>query len=225
MPVDRSRLPDVSDDIAFTFPRIAHHRLPSGLAVRTIEHHSAPIVTFVLVIEGGSAGDPAGREGLVAMTADMIDEGTGAMSALDVSDAIARLGADYDVDVGADATFISFTTLTRFADRGAALLSDIVSRPSLRGPDFDRVKQLRLDRLRQMKDLAPAIAERAFLRLLYGAHPYGHLAIGAEDTLSAITLDEVKKAAKTWLSREPIVVLATPKAAIALNDPVSLPAP
>jgi predicted Zn-dependent peptidase len=45
------------------------------------------------------------------------------------------------------------------------------------------------------------------------------------DIISAITLDEVKKAAKVWLSKEPIVVLATPKAAIALNEPVSLPAP
>jgi zinc protease len=42
-----------------------------------------------------------------------------------------------------------------------------------------------------MKDLAPAIAERAFLRVLYGAHPYGHLAIGAQDTLSGITLEDV----------------------------------
>ena len=163
MAVDRSRLPDVSDDTPFTFPQIVHHRLSNGLSVRTVEYHSAPVVSFVLVLEGGSSRDPHGREGLVALTADMIDEGTGSMTALDVSDAIARLGAEYDVEVGADATLISFTTLLRFAERGAALLSDIVTQPSLREIDFDRVKQLRLDRLRQLKDLAPAIAERAFL--------------------------------------------------------------
>ncbi len=191
MAVDRSRLPDVSDDLAFTFPRVGHHRLSNGLAVRTVEHHSAPIVTFVLVLEGGSSCDPRGQEGLVAITADMVDEGTGAMSALDVSEAIARLGADYDVEAGADATFFAMTALSRFADRSAALLANIVTQPSLRSVDFERVKQLRLDRLRQMKDVAPAIAERAFLRLLYGAHPYGHLAIGTQSTLSALTLDDV----------------------------------
>jgi predicted Zn-dependent peptidase len=170
---------------------VAHHRLSNGLAVRTVEHHSAPVITFVLVLEGGSSCDPQGREGLVAMTADMVDEGTGAMTALDVSEAIARLGADYDVEAGADATFFAMTALSRFADRSASLLANIVTQPSLRGVDFDRVKQLRLDRLRQMKDVAPAIAERAFLRLLYGAHPYAHLAIGTQPTLSAITLDDV----------------------------------
>jgi len=187
MAVDRSRLPDVLDEVRFAFPRIAHHRLPNGLAIRTIEHHSAPVVTQVLMIDGGASLDPAGREGLIAITADMADEGSGAMSALDVSDAISRLGADYDVEVGSDATFFTLTTLSRFAERGATLLADIVTRPSLREADFDRVKQLRLDRLRQLKDLPPAVAERTFLRLLYGSHPYGHLAIGTDSALRTVT--------------------------------------
>ena len=42
------------------------------------------------------------------------------------------------------------------------------------------MRQLRLDRLTQLKDLPPAVAERAFLRLLYGEHPYGHSPIGSE---------------------------------------------
>ncbi|MDB5453642.1 MAG: peptidase family [Caulobacteraceae bacterium] len=48
--------------------------------------------------------------------------------------------------------------------------------------------------------------------------------IGLADLIASITLPEVKKAAATWLAREPIVVLATPKAAIALA-PGSPPAP
>jgi zinc protease len=55
------------------------------------------------------------------------------------------------------------------------------------------VKQLRLDRLRQLKDLAPATAERTFLRLLYGTHPYGHLAIGSEASLGKLTLEQVSQ--------------------------------
>jgi predicted Zn-dependent peptidase len=57
--------------------------------------------------------------------------------------------------------------------------------------DFDRVRQLRLDRLRQLKDLPPAVAERAFLQLLYPSHPYGHLAIGSDASLRALQLEEV----------------------------------
>jgi predicted Zn-dependent peptidase len=191
MTVDRSRLPEVGPDPAFTFPAIVHHTLPNGLRVRVVEHRSVPVITFVLQLAGGSGADPAGHEGLAALLADMVDEGTGSLSAIEVSDAMARIGAEYDVDVGGDATTFTLTTVTRFAARGAALLSSLITAPSLRASDFDRVRQLRLDRLRQLKDMAPAVAERTFLRLLYGSHPYGHLAIGLEGSLREIALTDV----------------------------------
>ena len=188
---DRSRLPQVGADPSFSFPAVVRHTLSNGLQVQTIEHHSVPLVTFVMQVDGGLGADPAGREGLAAITADMVDEGTGALSAIDVSDALARIGAEYDVEVGSDATVFTLSMLARFAERGSAVLADLLTRPSLRAGDFDRVRQLRLDRLRQLKDLPPAVAERAFLRLLYGQHPYGHLSIGSDASLRTITLGDV----------------------------------
>ena len=187
---DRSRVPDVGPDPAFHFPEMAGHSLANGLQVRTVQHAAAPIVTFVLQVEGGSGADPDGKDGLAAIVADMLDEGIGALSAIEVSDSLARLGAEYDVDVAPDVTTLSLTTLARFSRRAAALLSDLVTKPSFRDQDFERVRQLRIDRLRQMKDLAPAVAERAFLRLLYGAHPYGHLPLGSATALQRLSVEE-----------------------------------
>ena len=191
MRADRSRLPELGPDPTFRLPAIGHHTLDNGLKVRTVEHMSVPVLTFVMKMDGGVSADPGGREGLASLTADMVDEGTGDLSAIDVSDAFARIGAEYDVDVGADATMFTLTTLTRFAERGASLLARILVKPSLRESDFERVRQLRLDRLRQLKDLPPAVAERAFLQLLYPRHPYGHLAIGTDAALRELRLDEV----------------------------------
>jgi len=53
-----------------------------------------------------------------------------------------------------------------------------------------RVRQMRLDRLKQLKDLPPAVAERAFLRLMYAQHPYGHVPIGSNTALTRISLDD-----------------------------------
>jgi predicted Zn-dependent peptidase len=189
---DRSRLPDIGPDPVFRFPDVVRHVSPNGLPIRTVEQPGVPIITFVLQVEGGSGADPGDQEGLAAVTADMVDEGTGSLSALDVSDALARIGADYDVDVGPDVTTFSLTTLGRFARRGGSLLAGMVTSPSLRSVDFERVRQLRLDRLRQLKDLAPAAAERAFLRLLYDGHPYGHLPIGNERALRSLSIDAVE---------------------------------
>jgi zinc protease len=206
--VDRSVLPEVGPDPAFRFPAIVHHALPNGLRVRTVEHAAMPIVSLAVQVEGGLGADPPGAEGLSALVADMVDEGTGDLSAIDVSDALARLGADYEVDVGADATTFSLTTLTGFATRGARLLSDLLTRPSLRQSDFDRVRQLRLDRLRQLKDVPAAVAERMFLRLLYEAHPYGHLSIGTEAALSGLDLPDVRRMHRACMRPSETTVVA-----------------
>ena len=206
--VDRSRLPEVGADPPFVFPSIVHHTLSNGLALRMVPHGGVPIVTQVLLFEGGSAADPADRHGLASLTGDMLDEGTGSMTALDVSDALARLGADYDMDIGADAIVLSLTTLARFAGAAASLLAAMVTRPSLREGDFERVRQLRLDRIRQLKDIPSAMAERAFLRLLYDQHPYGHLALGSSSSLERLSLADVESFHDVWFrpSRATLIV-------------------
>ena len=120
MTVDRSRLPAPGPDPPFHFPRIVRRTLANGLKVRTVEHPGVPVVTFVMQVNGGLGADPSGEEGLASLTADMVDEGTGTLSAIDVSAALARIGAEYDVEVGADATMFTLTTLARFAARGIA---------------------------------------------------------------------------------------------------------
>jgi zinc protease len=191
MTVDRSALPPIGPDPDFRFPAIGRHALANGLRIRTVEHAAMPIVSLLVQIEGGSGADVPGTEGRGALLADMVDEGTGDLSAIDVSDALSRIGAEYDVDVAADATTFSLTTLTGFAARGAALLADLLVRPSLLPQDFDRVRQLRLDRLRQFKDMPAAVAERTFIERVYPDHPYGHLSIGTESALAALSLEQI----------------------------------
>lgn len=191
--VDRSRLPEPGPDRPFRLPTIARHTLANGLEVVALEHRNVPVVSFVANVAGGLGADPAGHGGLAALTADMLDEGIDGMSAVEVSNALARIGGDLDVDVGSDATQVSLTTLARFAERGSALLERLLAAPDLRDTDFERVQQLRLDRLRQLRDVPGAVAERVYLRQLYGSHPYGHLAIGDEPGLQASTADDVRR--------------------------------
>jgi predicted Zn-dependent peptidase len=191
MPVDRSRLPEPGPEPPFAFPDIRRRTLASGLRVWTIEHHAVPLVSLLILLPVGSAADPETRHGLAAMTADLLDEGAGERDALQLHDALARTGAHFETEIGADATALGISVLTQFAPRGVALVADMLIRPRLEDRDVDRVRELRLNRLIQLRDLPPALADRAFTRLIYGGHPYGHLAIGSEASLGAITQADV----------------------------------
>ena len=190
-PVDRTRLPVPAAASAFRFPAIRKRRIESGLSIWTVEHRSVPVITTVALLGIGSAVDPDEQPGLASLTGDMLDEGAGERSALDVNDALANIGAQFDTEVGPDATILTLTTLARFRDRAFELLADILSRPRFDEHEFERVRHLRTNRLRQLRDLAPAVADRAFASLVYAGHPYGHLAIGTERALVGIGLEDV----------------------------------
>ncbi|HYE85235.1 MAG TPA: pitrilysin family protein [Vicinamibacterales bacterium] len=192
MSVDRSRLPSPGPDRHFRFPRIVKRTLPNGLELRAVRHQSVPVVSIVLLVRGGSAVDPRDRYGLVSITAGLLDEGSGGQSALEIADRIARIGGDLDVEAGMDAVAVGLTTLDRFMDTGLGLVKEMVTAPNLANDDFNRIRNLRLERLKQMKDHAPALAERAFARVLYGDHPYGHLSMGDEPGVTAMTVDEAR---------------------------------
>jgi predicted Zn-dependent peptidase len=190
--IDRSKLPDPGPSRSFALPAIEKSRLANGLRVWTVRHTQIPVVSFILLIDCGASADPAGQDGLAALTADMLDEGSGDRSAIQMHQALALIGAQFDTDIGSDATAVSVTSLSRVAPRALGIVADIVARPALREFDFARVRQLRLHRLKQLKDSPAAVADRVFLKLLYGADPYGHSPIGSESTLSALSIDDVR---------------------------------
>jgi predicted Zn-dependent peptidase len=191
MPVDRSRLPTPGPQVVVTFPDVRRQTLGNGLRVWTIEHHDVPLITYFVLIPAGSAQDPGDRPGLAAVTGDLIDEGSGDLDAMQVHEALGRIGAHLDTEVGADATVLELTALMQHAPRALELLASMVGAPRLDRRDFDRVRDLRLNRLIQLRDMPSALADRTFIRLLYPEHPYGHLPIGTEQSLQALTLADV----------------------------------
>ena len=120
-----------------------------------------PLIGFLLIVRRGAADDPTRQEGLAALTADMLDEGTGTWSAIEVHEELARIGAQFDIDIGADATLVGVTALSRFAEpRSRSCWPSIVVRPTLAEADFVRVRQLRLNRLIQLRDM-PGVDRRS----------------------------------------------------------------
>ena len=107
--IDRSRLPVPGPARPFAFPAIEKSTLPNGLRVWTVSHPQVPVIAFDLLVRRGASADPPGKDGLAALTADMLDEGTGDRSAIAMHEALARLGAQFDTDIGSDAMSVSVT--------------------------------------------------------------------------------------------------------------------
>jgi predicted Zn-dependent peptidase len=189
--VDRQRLPGVGVERPPRLPRITRRHLSNGPHVWSIEHRGVPVVTLHVLLPAGSAADPVARPGLAAMAADLLDESAGEYTALELHERIARIGARLDVEVGFDATILTLTSLSRHLDVAVDLVADMVARPRFEPVDVDRVRQLRLNRIAQLRDHAAAVADRLFVSVVYPDDPYGHVAAGTTGAVAAIDRDEL----------------------------------
>ena len=99
--IDRSRLPEPGADRPGQFSRhreVGAAERPAGLD----RPPRADAGRGVLAARSAAArrAIPPGKHGLAAMTADMLDEGSGDRSAIEMHEAIARLGTQLETDIG-----------------------------------------------------------------------------------------------------------------------------
>lgn len=175
-------------------PDIQKAKLANGLKIWLVEHHELPLVAFNLVIQSGSDHDPLNMPGLASMTADVIDEGTKARDALQISDELQFIGATFGVQSNADGTFMTLGTLTKHLDKALDVYTDVLTNPTFPQKEFDRLKKQRLTSLLQQKDQPSTIASLAFNYILYGSnHPYGSNSSGTEASLNSMTREDLEK--------------------------------
>jgi predicted Zn-dependent peptidase len=185
--------PAVGPPTVVSFPPIVRERLSNGLAVWVIEQARMPVASMALMIDRGTSSDPGDRPGRAALSADLLDERAGDRDAIQLADAFERLGSHLNLDVGPDVMRFEATTLSRFVAPVLDLIADVVSRADFGSEDFERVRELRVNRLRQLSRQPGAVADRAFLTAVFGSHPYGHGAIGTTPSLEAITVDDARR--------------------------------
>ncbi len=196
---DRSTPPRLAPPTSVTMPPTVERTLPNGLRLVVVSQRKLPILDAVLVLRHGSEADPAGKDGLAALTANLLREGTASRTSPDIADQQAFLGIRVGSGAGLEQTTVSLHTPTAVLDSAFALMADLVLRPTFPDAEFTRVKSETVTGLLQLRDRAPAIADRAFASILFGEqHAYGRPSSGTEQTVESLTRDDVLGFWRTW---------------------------
>jgi zinc protease len=191
-PPDRSRLPAPGPAPDWAPPAPSAWQLPSGVSVIHRSYGNVPLVSLLLVIPRGSETDPRERAGLTWLMGDLLDEGAGNLSALELNERLQMLATDISVSAAVDFVVVAMNTITENFGASVDLLADIVRRPKLEEPEFQRRKaQLIAQALAAEAD--PHSGRRvALYQGLFGDGYGGPLPTGTRDSLAPITLADVK---------------------------------
>ncbi|MBU1071983.1 insulinase family protein [bacterium] len=183
--------------------------LDGGLRLYLREDHTLPIVTVGLHAAGGVCLQASGQEGLAHLCQHVQVKGAGGVGAAALHSRIESLGASLSPFTARDHNGIYLTGLTRHLDELIGMLGGLACSPDFPGEELERERSFALADLKAMDDDPFQAAARELRAAIYPEHPYGSPVLGEEESLAALTGDDLRDFhRRTWVSRNLHVVVS-----------------
>ncbi|QND62430.1 M16 family metallopeptidase [Mesorhizobium huakuii] len=173
-----------------------------GITAWLVEDHTLPIVTMDLVFDGGTTQDPAGKEGLANLMTGLLDEGAGDLDSETFQVQLDDAGAEMSFDAQRDGIHGSMRLLSERQNAAFDLVRLAVNRPRFDKEPVERIRAQLLSEIIANEREPHVIAELAWLRRLYGTHPYSRPPEGTKQSLAHITPADLSAFHKTAFGRD-----------------------
>lgn len=175
-------------------PAIQHWQTANGARVYFVPAPELPMVDVRVIFDAGSARDES-KGGLAQLTSRLLEDGAGDLSADQIAEHFEGLGAQLSAHADREMAAINLRSLSKPDILKSALdvMALILRQPTFPQDAFERERKRTLIGLRQQKESPEQIGAKAFDKAVYGDHPYGAPPLGSEETVNALTRDDVVK--------------------------------
>jgi len=167
-------------------------RTDKGVTVWLASRTSLPFVVIKVLVRAGSIYDTDEKAGVAYLVSQLLPEGAGGMTGLQIYQALDYMGSDLDTGCTKEYATLTLVTLKEHLNESFRLLSLVLSQPAFREEDFERVKKEVLGELLKEEEDPGLVASRAFDEHLFGDHPYHRPEKGYYKTVETLTLEDVK---------------------------------
>jgi len=197
--------------LVFAFPASADIDIeevtsPGGIGAWLVEDSSIPFVALEFWFVGGSSLDPAEQRGATYLMTGLLEEGAADMDAQGFAEQVEALATNFSFSSYRDAVVVGARMLTQNRDEAADLLRAALVEPTFDEAAIERVRGQVLATIEGNARDPEDIASSTFNALAYGDHPYGSPQEGTEETVSALTRDDLLAAHRAALTRDRVVV-------------------
>lgn len=185
---------------------IQHWTTPEGSEVYFIENHTLPMMDISVNFHAGSAYDAPETSGAAAVTHHLMPLVAGGLEEETLTNRFADIGAVLGGSFDADRASFKLRTLT--SEQQAALDAFMLV---LHKPDFPQSvlarEQARIIAALQEAETEPdSIAQKAFMRSVYGMHPYSLDQNGEISTVQSLTVAQLRQFYQTYYTAKSAVI-------------------
>ena len=175
--------------------KIQHWQTAKGAEVYFVENHDLPIIDLSINFAAGSARDEKTLSGLAGITRHLMTLGAAGLSDEEISKRIADVGAIIGGELDDDRASLKLRTLSSPREREQALdiFTKILQQPDFPETVLTREKARTIAGLKEAATQPENIANKAFMKALYGDHPYALEVSGDPETITAIKREDLQK--------------------------------
>ena len=187
---------------------IKHWKSNNGASIYFIENHDLPIVDINVDFRAGSVKDTKQKSGLASLTNHMMVLGSGGINEEDLANKFIDLGAQLNSSFDQDKSGFSLRTLSEKRSQAIDLLTLVLHKPNFDSQIINREKKRYIASISQSEIMPESIASKAFMKALYGEHPYGFPSSGEVETIKKINKKDLNNFYKSnYLSNELSIVI------------------
>ncbi len=171
--------------------QISEHTYENG--VRLVAEHvpGAQSLAMTALTPAGVASEPAGRQGVAAVLAEMICRGAGERDARAHSDALDQLGVQRRTNVESEHLRLGATMLGVRLHDALPLLMDMIRRPRLADASLEPSRDLAIQSIDALED-EPQQKVFDEIRRRHFPAPFGRSPYGERDDLARLTAEQVR---------------------------------
>jgi zinc protease len=198
--IDRSVVPPIGPDPEVTIPEPWSGSLSNGLKIWGISQTELPLLQYSIVIDGGHMLDKKEKAGVASLVASMMNEGTKNKTPEQLEDAIGLLGASIRVSGGNENITLSASSLSKNFEKTLALVEEILLEPRWDEEQFLLAKSRIINGLKRNAASPDYLAATNLNKLIFGDNILAIDASGTEETVNAISMDDLKEYYKNYIS-------------------------
>jgi predicted Zn-dependent peptidase len=170
---------------------IRRTRLDSGLRVVTEHLPGLRSAAVGFWVGTGSRDEPEAIAGTSHFLEHLLFKGSATRHAADIAEAVESCGGDMNAFTGQEVTAYYVRVPDRHLDLALDILSDIVWSPALRPDEIESERQVILEEIRMRDDTPDDLVHDVFSNALFPEHPLGREVSGSQETISAVTRDQI----------------------------------
>ncbi|MFD1695321.1 M16 family metallopeptidase [Roseibium aestuarii] len=179
---------------------------PGGIEAWLVEDHTVPLVAMNFAFKGGATQDPEGKQGLTRLLAATLDEGAGDLTSEEFQARLEEQSISLSFDTGKDYFYGTLRTLTATRDEAFDLTALALTQPRFDAAPVDRMKTQFLTGIRRSKQDPQDIASELLYKSLLGEHPYTWQTEGTEESMAALTADDLRAQFKRVIGRDTLMI-------------------